>query len=131
MPEDIKPGLATVVVKNGTSTSNAVAIMVPAVGTPGIVVYGDNRAVVINQDGTVNSPTNGAKVAMCWWYTSSAAAGERLGTADDGLSVAERAFAGGRNVHGEGQRGGGHDQLHGLERPFPSVSTRRILWFPR
>lgn len=62
MPEDIKPGLATVVVKNGTSTSNAVAIMVPAVGTPGIVVYGDNRAVVINQDGTVNSPSNGAKV---------------------------------------------------------------------
>jgi uncharacterized protein (TIGR03437 family) len=62
MPEDIKPGLATVVVKNGTSTSNAVAVMVPAVGTPGIVVYGDNRAVVTNQDGTVNSASNAAKV---------------------------------------------------------------------
>jgi len=62
MPEDIKPGLATVVVKNGSGTSNAVAIMVPATGTPGIVVYGDNRAVVINQDGTVNSPSAPAKV---------------------------------------------------------------------
>ena len=62
MPEDIKPGLATVVVKNGTSTSNAVAVMVPGVGTPGIVVYGNNRAVVINQDGTVNSPSSAAKV---------------------------------------------------------------------
>ena len=61
MPEDIKPGLATVVVKNGTSTSNAMAVLVPAVGTPGIAVYGNNRAVVINQDGTVNSPSNAAK----------------------------------------------------------------------
>jgi uncharacterized protein (TIGR03437 family) len=62
MPEDIKPGVATVVVKNGSSTSNAVAVMVPAAGTPGIVVYGDDRAVVINQDGTVNSPSAPAKV---------------------------------------------------------------------
>ena len=62
MPEDVKPGVATVVVKNGSSTSNAVAIMVPAAGTPGIVVYGDNRAVVINQDGSVNSPSTPAKV---------------------------------------------------------------------
>jgi uncharacterized protein (TIGR03437 family) len=62
MPEDVKPGVATVVVKNGSSTSNAVAIMVPATGTPGIVVYGDNRAVVINQDGSVNSPSTPAKV---------------------------------------------------------------------
>lgn len=62
MPLDIKPGLATVLVKNGSGTSNAVAIMVPATGTPGIVVYGDNRAVVINQDGTVNSPSAPAKV---------------------------------------------------------------------
>ncbi|MGA3019160.1 MAG: IPT/TIG domain-containing protein [Bryobacteraceae bacterium] len=62
MPEDIKPGVATVVVKNGSSTSNAVAVMIPATGTPGIVVYGNNRAVVINQDGSVNSPTSPAKV---------------------------------------------------------------------
>src|ERR1017187_10236849 len=46
MPEDIKAGVATVVVKNGPSTSTAVAVMVPATGTPGIEVYGDNRAVV-------------------------------------------------------------------------------------
>jgi uncharacterized protein (TIGR03437 family) len=62
MPEDIKAGVATVVVKNGASTSNAVAVMVPATGTPGIVVYGDNRAVVINQNGTVNSTSAPAKV---------------------------------------------------------------------
>ncbi len=42
MPEDIKPGVATVVVKNGSSTSNAAAVIIPATGTPGIVVYGNN-----------------------------------------------------------------------------------------
>jgi uncharacterized protein (TIGR03437 family) len=62
MPEDIKPGLATLVVKDGSSTSNAVAVMIPATGTPGIIVYGNNRAVVVNQDGSVNSPTSPAKV---------------------------------------------------------------------
>ena len=62
MPVDIQPGLATVIVKNGNSTSNAVAVVVPATGTPGIVVYGQNRAVVVNQDQTVNSPTAPAKV---------------------------------------------------------------------
>lgn len=62
MPEDIKPGVATVVVKNGTSASNAVAVTIPATGTPGIVVYGNNRAVVVNADGSVNSPTSAAKV---------------------------------------------------------------------
>jgi uncharacterized protein (TIGR03437 family) len=62
MPEDIKPGVATVVVKNGPSASNAVAVIIPATGTPGIVVYGNNRAVVVNADGSVNSPTSPAKV---------------------------------------------------------------------
>jgi uncharacterized protein (TIGR03437 family) len=62
MPEDIKPGVATVVVKNGSSTSNAAAVTIPATGTPGIVVYGNNRAVVVNQDGSVNSPASPAKV---------------------------------------------------------------------
>jgi uncharacterized protein (TIGR03437 family) len=62
MPEDIKPGVATVVVKNGSSTSNAAAVIIPATGTPGIVVYGNNRAVVVNQDNSVNSPTSPAKV---------------------------------------------------------------------
>lgn len=62
MPEDIEPGVATVIVKNGASTSNAAAVIIPATGTPGIVVYGNNRAVVVNQDGSVNSPTSPAKV---------------------------------------------------------------------
>jgi uncharacterized protein (TIGR03437 family) len=62
MPEDIKSGLATVIVKNGSATSNAAAVFIPATGTPGIVVYGNNRAVVVNQNGTVNSPTAPAKV---------------------------------------------------------------------
>ena len=62
MPEDIQPGLATVIVKNGNSTSNSVAVTVPATGTPGIVVYGQNRAVVVNQNSSVNSTTAPAKV---------------------------------------------------------------------
>jgi uncharacterized protein (TIGR03437 family) len=62
MPEEVQPGLATVIVQNGTSTSNAVAVVVPGTGTPGIVVYGQNRAVVVNQDQSVNSTTAPAKV---------------------------------------------------------------------
>ena len=61
MPWDIKPGVATVIVKNG-SQSNAVAVIVPATGTPGISMYGDNRAVVVNQDNSLNSTTDPAKV---------------------------------------------------------------------
>ena len=62
MPENIKPGVATVIVKNGTSTSNAVAVLIPATGTPGIVVYGNNRAVVVNSDQSVNSTSSPAHV---------------------------------------------------------------------
>jgi uncharacterized protein (TIGR03437 family) len=63
MPQDIAAGVATVIVKNGSSTSNAVAVIIPATGTPGILVYGNNRAVVVNQDGvTVNTPSTPAKV---------------------------------------------------------------------
>ncbi len=63
IPWDIPGGTAaTVIVKNGTSVSNAVAIYVPATGTPGISVYGNNRAVVVNQDGSINSPTAAAAV---------------------------------------------------------------------
>jgi uncharacterized protein (TIGR03437 family) len=62
MPEDIAPGLATVIVKNGTAVSNAVAVTVPATGTPGIFVYGSNQAVVVNQNGSVNSSAAQAKV---------------------------------------------------------------------
>ncbi|HTS63428.1 MAG TPA: hypothetical protein VMH28_15485 [Candidatus Acidoferrales bacterium] len=63
MPWDIPGGtLATVIVKNGTATSNAAAVWVPATGTPGISVYSNNRAVVVNQNGTVNSPSDAAAV---------------------------------------------------------------------
>ena len=61
MPVDIKPGLATVVVTNGKSTSNAVAVNVPVVG-PGIFTYGDNHAVVINAPGSTNSQAAPAHV---------------------------------------------------------------------
>jgi uncharacterized protein (TIGR03437 family) len=63
MPWDI-PGnaVASVIVTNGTSTSNATAVYVPATGTPGISVYSNNRAVVVNADGTLNSASDQAKV---------------------------------------------------------------------
>ena len=62
MPEDIQPGVATVIVKNGTTTSNAAAVIVPATATPGIIVYGNNLAVVINPNGSTNSSSAPAKV---------------------------------------------------------------------
>jgi len=63
MPWDIPGGaIASVVVKNGSATSNAAAVFVPSTGTPGISVYGNNRAVVVNQNGNVNSPTDAAAV---------------------------------------------------------------------
>ncbi len=63
IPWDIPGGTAaTVIVKNGTSTSNAVAVFVPATGTPGLSVYSNNRAVVVNQDGSTNSATAAAAV---------------------------------------------------------------------
>jgi uncharacterized protein (TIGR03437 family) len=64
MPWDI-PGntVASVIVKNGSSTSNAAAVFIPATGTPGISVYGNNRAVVVNKDNvTINSPSSPAAV---------------------------------------------------------------------
>jgi uncharacterized protein (TIGR03437 family) len=64
MPWEIPGGtVATVIVTNGTATSNAAAIYVPATGTPGIAVYGNNRAVVLNSDNvTVNTSSAGANV---------------------------------------------------------------------
>jgi uncharacterized protein (TIGR03437 family) len=64
MPWDI-PGGATypVIVTNGSATSNAAAVYVPATGTPGISFYSTNRANVVNSDNiTTNSPTAGANV---------------------------------------------------------------------
>ena len=63
MPWDI-PGnsVASVIVTNGTSISNAAAVYVPATGTPGISVYSNNRAVVVNADNQVNSGASAASV---------------------------------------------------------------------
>lgn len=63
MPWDI-PGntVASVIVTNGNSVSNAAAVYVPASGTPGISVYSNNRAVVVNADGSVNSGAAPASV---------------------------------------------------------------------
>lgn len=59
MPWDIAPGLATIVVRNGASSS-AAAVYVPTAG-PGISTYGNNRAVVVNSDGvTLNGPSTPA-----------------------------------------------------------------------
>jgi uncharacterized protein (TIGR03437 family) len=73
MPWDTPGGaLASVVVQNGASTSNAAAVYVPATGTPGIAVYGSNRAVVTNSDGvTVNSAATPANVGdeVVAWFT--------------------------------------------------------------
>ncbi len=64
MPWDIPGGsVATVIVKNGNNTSNAAAVYVPATGTPGIDVFGNDRAVVVNSDNiTVNTGATPAKV---------------------------------------------------------------------
>ncbi|HTR39523.1 MAG TPA: hypothetical protein VMH80_26805 [Bryobacteraceae bacterium] len=61
IPTDIKPGLATVIVTNGGVQSNAVAVNVTGV-SPGIFVYGNNRGVVVNQDGSVNAANAPAHV---------------------------------------------------------------------
>jgi uncharacterized protein (TIGR03437 family) len=62
MPWDI-PGntVASVIVTNG-SASNAAAVYVPATGTPGISEFSNNRAVVVNPDGSLNSGAVPAKV---------------------------------------------------------------------
>jgi len=63
MPWDIPGGaLATVIVTNGNSVSNAAAVYVPASGTPGISTYGNNRAVVVNANGSTNSASDQAAV---------------------------------------------------------------------
>lgn len=58
MPWDVTPGMATVVVKVGTATSNAVAAIVPATAVPGLFISGANRAIVQNYPSyTTNSPS--------------------------------------------------------------------------
>ena len=48
MPLDVQPGVATVVVTNGTTVSNAVAATVPATAVPGVLINGNNHAVAQN-----------------------------------------------------------------------------------
>jgi len=63
MPWDIQGNtVASVIVMNGTSVSNAAAVYVPATGTPGIGAYSNNRAPVVNQDGVINSASAPASV---------------------------------------------------------------------
>jgi uncharacterized protein (TIGR03437 family) len=63
MPLDIQPGLASVVVKNGSTTSNTVAVVVPGTATPGVFVqYPTDQGAIENQDNSVNSPASPAHV---------------------------------------------------------------------
>jgi uncharacterized protein (TIGR03437 family) len=62
MPWDIQGNtVASVIVTNASSASNAAAVYVPAAGTPGISSSND-RAPVVNADGSVNSSSNPAAV---------------------------------------------------------------------
>jgi uncharacterized protein (TIGR03437 family) len=63
MPWDI-PGnsVASVMVTNGSSVSNAAAVYVPAGGTPGISEFANDRAVVVNADNSVNEGSAPASV---------------------------------------------------------------------
>jgi uncharacterized protein (TIGR03437 family) len=72
MPWDIPGGtVASVVVENGTATSNAAAVYVPATGTPGIDVYGSNRAVVTNPGyavvGSATAPVSVGDTVIAWF----------------------------------------------------------------
>ena len=64
MPLDIQPGLVSVVITNGGTTSNTAAVSVPAAATPGIFIVGgtNNRAVVQNPNFSVNSSSAPAHV---------------------------------------------------------------------
>jgi uncharacterized protein (TIGR03437 family) len=63
MPLDVTPGLATVVVKNASGTSNAAAITVPATAYPTVFINGNNHAAAENFPSyAINSPTAPAPV---------------------------------------------------------------------
>lgn len=65
MPLDIQPGVATLVVKNGTGVSNAVAINIPATAQPGVLVYGENNHALaqnFNDNYSLNSDSTPANV---------------------------------------------------------------------
>jgi len=63
VPLDIKPGVATLVVKTGSTLSNAVAVTVPSTPIPGVFVYGNNHAVAQNYPSyALNDPSTQAAV---------------------------------------------------------------------
>jgi uncharacterized protein (TIGR03437 family) len=67
MPYDVQPGVATLVVKNGTTASNAVAINIPSTAVPAIFTYvtatGTNHASAQNVPSyTLNSSTSPANI---------------------------------------------------------------------
>jgi uncharacterized protein (TIGR03437 family) len=72
MPWETPGGtVASVVVENGTATSNAAAVWVPATGTPGIDVYNSNRAVVTDANynivGSAGTPVNVGDTVIAWF----------------------------------------------------------------
>jgi len=65
MPLDIKPGVATLVVKSGSTLSNAVAITIPSTPIPGVFALGANHTAAENYPSyAVNSPSVPASVGQ-------------------------------------------------------------------
>jgi uncharacterized protein (TIGR03437 family) len=63
MPYDIQPGVATLVVTNGTTASNAVAINIPSTPVPAIFTYGNAHAEAQNLPSyTLNADATPASV---------------------------------------------------------------------
>ena len=65
MPLDVKAGVGTLVVKNGSAVSNSVAITIPAAAIPGVFAYGANHTAAENYPSyAVNSSTAPATVGQ-------------------------------------------------------------------
>lgn len=60
IPYETAPGQASIVITVNGSTPKQLNFPVVA-ANPGILIFGDNRAVAVNQDFNVNTPTAGAK----------------------------------------------------------------------
>lgn len=58
MPWDVTPGLATLVVKNGSNVSNSVAINISATPAPAVFIYGANHTVAQNLPSYVENSTS-------------------------------------------------------------------------
>lgn len=59
VPYEIAPGTATLAITVGGATGQTTFQVAPA--SPGILVYGDNRAVAVNPNGSVNGPNAAAR----------------------------------------------------------------------